>query len=222
MKMEENEARLFYKNKITKAFYLLSYIFLGIFGFLFIILSGIGLIVENGSPSVPYLYVTLGFGGLSLIVAIVVLCFAFIHNDDGFSYLRLNVVSGMKLFLRLFNTLGSFVMLMGSFLGKIGFDVGNEPWGNFLKVSAIVLLVIEGTMSLYSLWKFAWRKENPERYAPGLIKSALPSKRETERPKKKEKKEKDVKKEEKTSSSPLKDKENEVIDNPEIKQIEKK
>lgn len=215
--MEENEARLFYKNKFTKIFYLLSYIFLGIFGFLFLTLSGIGLIVENGSSSVAYLYVTLGFGAFSLIVSIIVFCIAFIHNEDGFSYLRVNVVSGMKLFLRVFNMLGSLVLLLGSFLGKIGFDVGNEPWGNFLKVFAIVLLVIEGTMSLYSVWKLAWRKENPERYAPGLIKNVTPSKEE---PSKKEKKQKA--KEEKKQSLPSKENKVEVIDHPEIKQIEKK
>ena len=77
--MEEKEARLFYKNKITKTFYLLSYIFLGLFGLLLLALSGIGIIVENGSASVPYLYVTLGFGIVSLIVSIVVLCLAFIR-----------------------------------------------------------------------------------------------------------------------------------------------
>lgn len=218
--MEENEARLFYKNKITKTFYLISYIFLGLFGLLLLALSGIGIIVENGSKSVPYLYVTLGFGVISLIVSIVVLCIAFIHNEDGFSYLRVNVVFGLKLFLRLFNMIGSFVLLLGSFLGKIGFDVENEPWGNFLKCFAIVLLVLEGTMSLYSMWKLAWRRENPERYAPGLIKNTIPSKVETESSKKKEKKAKEEEKKEK--SLPSKNKDVDVIDNSEIKQIEKK
>lgn len=222
--MEENEARLFYKNKLTKTFYLLSYIFLGLFGFLFLVLSGIGLIVENGSSSVAYLYVTLGFGAISLIVSIIVLCIAFIHTDDGFSYVRVNTVFGMKLFLRIWNMIGSLVLLLGSFLGNIGFDVGNDPWGNFLKTSAIILLVIEGTMSLYSLWKLAWRKENPERYAPGLVKNETPSKEE-EKPSKKEEKKK-AKAEKKTkkemTSLPPKEKAVEVIDNPEIKQIEKK
>ena len=37
--MEEKEARLFYKNEITKTFYLLSYIFLGLFGLLLLALS---------------------------------------------------------------------------------------------------------------------------------------------------------------------------------------
>lgn len=214
--MEEKEARLFYKNKITKTFYLLSYIFLGLFGLLLLALSGIGIIVENGSASVPYLYVTLGFGVVSLIVSIVVLCLAFIRNEDGFSYLRVNVVFALKLFLRVFNMIASLVLLLASFLGKVGFDVGNEPWGNFLKCFAIVLLVLEGTMSLYSLWKLAWRKENPERYAPGLIKNTIPSKEEKEASKKKAKEEK------KNVSSLPKKEDVKVIDNPEIKQIEKK
>ena len=214
--MEEKEARLFYKNKITKTFYLLSYIFLGLFGLLLLALSGIGIIVENGSASVPYLYVTLGFGVVSLIVSIVVLCLAFIRNEDGFSYLRVNVVFALKLFLRVFNMIASLVLLLASFLGKVGFDVGNEPCGNFLKCFAIVLLVLEGTMSLYSMWKLAWRRENPERYAPGLIKNTIPSKEEKEPSKKKAK-------EEKKNVSSLSKKENvKVIDNPEIKQIEKK
>lgn len=214
--MEEKEARLFYKNKITKTFYLLSYIFLGLFGLLLLALSGIGIIVENGSASVPYLYVTLGFGIVSLIVSIVVLCLAFIRNEDGFSYLRVNVVFALKLFLRVFNMIASLVLLLASFLGEVGFDVGNEPWGNFLKCFAIVLLVLEGTMSLYSLWKLAWRKENPERYAPGLIKNTLPSKEEKEPSKKKAKEEK------KNVSSLPKKEDVKAIDNPEIKQIEKK
>lgn len=214
--MEEKEARLFYKNKITKTFYLLSYIFLGLFGLLLLALSGIGIIVENGSASVPYLYVTLGFGIVSLIVSIVVLCLAFIRNEDGFSYLRVNVAFALKLFLRVFNMIASLVLLLASFLGEVGFDVGNEPWGNFLKCFAIVLLVLEGTMSLYSLWKLAWRKENPERYAPGLIKNTLPSKEEKEPSKKKAKEEK------KNVSSLPKKEDVKAIDNPEIKQIEKK
>ena len=71
-------------------------------------------------------------------------------------------------------------------------------------------------MSLYSMWKLAWRRENPERYAPGLIKNTIPSKEEKEPSKKKAK-------EEKKNVSSLSKKENvKVIGNPEIKQIEKK
>ncbi len=167
--MEENEARLFYKNKITKILYLLSYIFLGLFGILFSLVSGIGLIVENGAGASTYLYVCLGFGFASLLVSIIVLCMAFIKSEEGFSIFRMNALFGVKTGLRILNMISALLLLIGTFAVSIGFDVGNDGWGNFVRVFAIALLVIEATMSLYSIWKLAWRKENPERYAPGLI-----------------------------------------------------
>ncbi len=167
--MEENEARLFYKNKITKTLYLLSYIFLGLFGLLYSLVAGIGLIVENGAGASTYLYVCLGFGFGSLLISIIVLCVAFIKPNEGFTITRVNAVFGVKTGLRILNMIAALLLLIGTFAVQIGFDVGNDGWGNFVRVFAIALLVIEATMSLYSIWKLAWRKENPERYAPGLV-----------------------------------------------------
>ncbi len=167
--MEEKEARLFFKNRITKTFYLISYIFLGLFGVVFTLVSGIGLIVENGAKSSIYLYISLGFGIASLLVSIITLCLALIHREEGLKTTRFNLIMGFKLTLRIINFLGSLILLIGSFAGSIGFDVSNNGWGDFVRIFAIFLMIIEATMALYTVWKIAWRKENPERYAPGLV-----------------------------------------------------
>ena len=165
----EEEARLFYKNKIIKKLFLLSYVFLGVFGLLFSVVSGIGLIVENGSkPSSIFLYITLGFGLFSLIISIILLCLTFINDGDGMSLTKANAVFVIKLILRIINLLGSSILLIGSFVSNIGFDVGNDSWGYFLRVLSIIFIALEGVMCLYNIWNLAWRKENPERYSPGV------------------------------------------------------
>ncbi len=167
--MEEKEVRLFFKDKIAKRFYLVSYIFLGLFGIIFTLVSGIGLIVENGNASSIYLYICLGFGIVSLVMAIITICLALFHNKEGLSTNKFNLIMWLKMFLRVINFIGALILLIGSFAGSIGFDVQNEHWGNFIRIFAIFLMIIEATMALYSAWKIAWRKENPERYAPGLV-----------------------------------------------------
>ena len=168
--MEENEARIFYKNKITKTIYLISYVFLCLFGVVFSLVSGIGLIVENGkSPSSVYLYICLGFGLASLLMAIIAICLASFHREEGLNISRFNFILVLKIILRGLNLIGSLILLLGSFFGPIGLDANNEGWGNFIRIFAIFLLIVEGTAFLYSLWKIAWRKENPDRYAPGVI-----------------------------------------------------
>lgn len=168
--MEENEARLFYKNKITKTIYLLSYVFLGLFGIVYSLVSGIGLIVENGkNPSSIYLYVALGFGIVSLLLTIITICLAYFHSEEGIKVKRFNHILVLKTVLRGINILGSLILLFGSFFGSVGYDVENNSWGNFIRFFAIFLLIIEGTAFLFSLWKILWRKENPERYAPGIV-----------------------------------------------------
>ncbi len=168
--MEENEARLFYKNKIVKVIYTTSYVFLAFFGVIFSLVSGIGLIVENGkNPSSIYLYVALGFGIVSLLMAIITICLAFFHSEEGVDVKRFNCILTIKIILRGINLIAALILLIGSFFGSIGFDVSNDGWGNFIRVFAIFFIIVEATSFLYSLWKIAWRKENPERYAPGVV-----------------------------------------------------
>lgn len=165
----KQEARLYYKNAIIKKLYIGSYVFLGIFGVLLAIISGIGLIVENGQEvSGGFLYVALGVGLVSFVVAVILLCFSFINDGNGMSFLKANIIFGIKLFLRVVNLLGGLVLLLGSFIANIGFDVGNDGWGHFVRAFALIIIVIEGVMCLYNIWNIAWRKENPERYMPGL------------------------------------------------------
>lgn len=163
------EARLFYKNELIKKMYIGSYVFLGIFGILLSIISGIGLIVENGAETPSgFLYVALIIGLASFVIAVILLCATFINADQGMSFLKANIIFGIKLFLRVVNLLGGLTLLLGSFIANIGFDVGNDGWGHFLRVFALIIIVIEGVMCAYNIWNIAWRKENPERYMPGL------------------------------------------------------
>lgn len=165
----KEEARLFYKNEIVKKMYLLSYVFLSIFGMLYALFSGIALIVENGKePSSTLLYIALGFGLLSFVTAIILLCFALIDTRDGIGIFRAQVIYGIKLFLRIVNLLSGTYLLVICFVSNIAFDVSNDSWGYFLRGFAIFVMAVEGVMCLYNLWNLAWRKENPERFSVGL------------------------------------------------------
>lgn len=183
----EEEARLFYKNKAIKALYLLSYILLGIFSVGYLIFSGIAFIVENGSsPSHAFVWLTITavVFGISLILTIITLCMAFIDEGDGFSPKRIRAVNHLKFWVRLVNTIGAAFLLLSATVGEAGKSQGNIAWNNFLITASIVLLCVEGIMTLYSLWRLAWTKENPERYGGSFV----PAIRE-EKPVKKQKNE---------------------------------
>lgn len=170
--VSEEEARLFYKNKAIQTLYLFSYILLGIFSGGYLLLNGVAFVVENGSaPSHAFgwLWTSASFFGLALILTIITLCLAFIDEGDGFSLRRLHAVNHLKLWVRLVLTLGAVFLLLASTIGEAGKSQGNIAWGNFLFSAAIVLLCVEGLMTLYSLWHLAWTKENPERYGSSFL-----------------------------------------------------
>lgn len=191
MKMVSKEqARLYYKNAIVKKIYLISYIFLGIFGILYALFAGISLIVENKTePSSTFLYFALGIGLFSLVVAIILLCFALIGVSDSMSIFRAQAIFGIKLFLRILNLLSGIYLLVIAFATNVGFDVSNDSWGYFVRGFALFVSIVEGVMCLYNFWNLAWRKENPERFSVGLYIKKIENIDKEDKKKKKEKKE---------------------------------
>ena len=73
-----------------------------------------------------------------------------------------HAVSLLRVIIRFVYLACGIVMLVSTYVGLAGGS--DKPWTGFIRGWSIVLIVIEGLMALYALWKNAWIKENPERY----------------------------------------------------------
>jgi hypothetical protein len=150
------------KSQAQKKLYLYSYIFMVIIAFLDVLLAGIGMIVdlEKGLNYVYY-YLAIGFGVFGLLLIAWLSALYFVNGDEAPTPGRIKAVGVIKLLIRSANALSGVFFLVASFVYQSSQSTG---WNGFLRGYSIVILVVEGIMILYSLWKNAWIKENPDRY----------------------------------------------------------
>jgi hypothetical protein len=166
---EEQKNRLIKETlsaEVKKRLYLYSYIALIVLSFCAVLFAAISLIVDanvggNQQPSMICSYVCLGFAVVSLILLSVLSAFYFVNPEDA-SLARIHGVSLLRVLIRFTLFASGIAMMSSSFLG-LGGDNGLS-WRGFARGWGITLLAIEGIMFVFSLWKNAWIKENPERY----------------------------------------------------------
>jgi len=153
--------------EVKKKLYLYSYIGLLLLAIINILFAAISLVLDSNLSSDQHAsmicsYVALGFAGLNLLFLAILSAFYFVQGDEEPSLKRIRGVSLLRIFVRFVNLGVGVSFLVSTYLGLAG---GSEKWWNaFIRGWSIVLIVIEGLMFLYALWKNAWIKENPERY----------------------------------------------------------
>jgi hypothetical protein len=162
---EEQEKQLatdILKSQAQKRLYLYSYIFMVAIALLNVLLAGVGMIVdlEKGLNYIYY-YLAIGFGVFGLLLIAWLSALYFVDGDQAPTPGRIKAVGIIKVLIRSSNTLASVFFLVASFVYA---ESESKGWNGFLRGFSIVIMVLEGVMLLYSLWKNAWIKENPERY----------------------------------------------------------
>jgi hypothetical protein len=176
---------------VKSRLYLYSYIALVLLSIADVLFPSISLIVDSNTSgadrtaSMATSYVALAFAVIALILLAILSALYFVQPDE-VSERRIHAVGLFRILLRFVGLFSGVALLTSSYLGLAG---GAGGWNYFVRGWGIALCVIEGTMSLFELWKNAWIKENPEKYlspASPVQKSETrmtsPAKKEAEKP----------------------------------------
>ncbi|MCI1244342.1 MAG: hypothetical protein LKG11_00045 [Bacilli bacterium] len=141
---------------------LYSYVCQIVFVFLDLLVAGVSLIVAHGA-GVNLVYLWVGFGGavFSLILIAVLSALYFVGDEEERNSLgRIKASLSVRMGLRIVG-----LLIMAAFLLHLGLvSQGDSNWGGFLYVYSVLGLIVSGLALIYSIWKAAWIKENPERY----------------------------------------------------------
>ena len=151
--MNEREARLVYKNKITKNINLAAFIASCIVVYSSTLLSAF-LLVANTNEVVAWIF--FGLCVLALIMTAVRIGLMFVGRKDGFTITRFKAIDVVKQISR------GTVLAAHAFRG-IAVATGSSGFDLAIRVYSIFIAVIELILFVYGLWKMAWIKENPER-----------------------------------------------------------
>ena len=164
--MNEREARLVYKNKITKNINLAAFIASCVVVYSSTLLSAF-LLVANTNQVVAFIF--FGLCVLALVMTAVRIGLMFVGRKDGFTIARFKAIDVVKQIIR------GAVLAAHAFLA-IGVGTGSSGFDLAIRVYSIFIAVIELILFVYGLWKMAWIKENPERiYGKFAIKEAKES-----------------------------------------------
>jgi hypothetical protein len=152
---------------------LVSYIGQALLALLSVLLLGASLLVgnnysEGAVASLPYFYVSGAFSIVLVILVSIESALYFVGPiEERSSAKRIKAAMGLRLAFRITMLLLSGTGLLGEYVG--GGVAGRKGYDDFLLVFFYLLLVVEGLLFLYTLWKMAWIKENPERFSYGYI-----------------------------------------------------
>ena len=161
--MNENEARLVYKNKITKTINLALFIASCVLVFFTTFFSALLLIMDGEAGTIPQVfdYIFLGFTILALIFVAIRTGLMFVHGQEGLSRARYQAIDIVKLMVSGALILAHLDLGLGAFFGNIA--SANSGLNLFLRGYAIFVFALEVIVFIYGLWRIAWIKENPER-----------------------------------------------------------
>ena len=151
--MNEREARLVYKNKITKIINLAAFIASCVVVYSSTLLSAF-LLVANTNEVVAWVF--FGLCVLALIMTAVRIGLMFVGLKDGFTITRFKEIDVVKQIIRGTVLASHAFLAIGVGTGSSGFDLAIRAYSVFIAVIELILFV-------YGLWKMAWIKENPER-----------------------------------------------------------
>src|SRR5574344_2162962 len=150
--------------KLQSHIILYSYIAEAVTLFLSIFVTAVSLIIASSNPEAPsliYFYVAGGFCLASLIVYGILSALYFVGDDEERNTARrIKATLSWRIVYRCFALVQYIVIICAMFING---TTSNAGWDNFLKVYSIMLASIFTIVLLYSLWKKAWIKENPER-----------------------------------------------------------
>jgi hypothetical protein len=170
--------------KLQSHIVLYSYIAEAVTLFLSIFVTAVSLIIASGNPSAPamiYFYVAGGFAIGTLLVYGILSALYFVGDDEERNTAkRIKATLSWRIVYRIFSLVEYIVIICAMFING---STANLGWDNFLKVYSIMLAAIFALVLLYSLWKKAWIKENPERfsYAAGISSPHSLKKKEEEK-----------------------------------------
>jgi hypothetical protein len=170
--------------KLQSHIILYSYIAEAVTLFLSIFVTAVSLIIASSNPEAPsliYFYVAGGFCLASLIVYGILSALYFVGDDEERNTARrIKATLSWRIVYRCFSLVQYIVIICAMFING---TTSNAGWDNFLKVYSIMLASIFTIVLLYSLWKKAWIKENPERfsYAAGISSPHSLKKKEEEK-----------------------------------------
>jgi hypothetical protein len=158
----QSEARKTLNEAIAEKVALYSYVLMILLALSNLLIVGVGMIVDaNQSRNLAWLYVALAFGVLALIVLAWLSALYFVDHDEAPSKGKMKMAFVLKDLLRGFGFAVGAFLFVASLLGAGGEGSG---WGAFLKGYGIAVMLVEGVVFFYGLWKNAWIQENPERY----------------------------------------------------------
>lgn len=170
--------------KLQQHIILYSYIAEAVTLFLSIFVTAVSLIIASGNPSSPsliYFYVAGSFAIGTILVYGILSALYFVGDDEERSTAkRIKATLSWRIVFRSFSLVEYIVIICAMFING---STSNAGWDAFLKVYSIMLSAIFAIILLYSLWKKAWIKENPERfsYAAGIPSPHSLKKREEEK-----------------------------------------
>ena len=115
--MNENEARLVYKNKITKNINLAAFIALCVLVFLSLIMSAFLLITEGEKEAAPKAmsYIFFGFCIFGIVLVSTLIGLMFIPSKEGLTILRFKAIDIVKMMIRGTMILAYIILAIGVF-----------------------------------------------------------------------------------------------------------
>jgi len=175
--MNENEARLVYKNKITKITNLALFIASAFLVYITSFFSALLLIADGEKDITTQVFdlIFFVFSMLALIFTAVRIGLMFVHGKGGLSRARYHAIDVVKLMITGTLILSHLVLGIGVFGGGVGSS--NSGLVYFLRGYCIFIFVLEVIVFIYRLWRMAWIKENPERIYGTLAVSKADSSR---------------------------------------------
>ena len=151
--MNEREARLVYKNKITKNINLAAFIASCVVVYSSTLLSAF-LLVASTNEIVSWLF--FGLCVIALVLTAVRIGLMFVGRKDGLTIARFKAIDVVKQIIRGAVLASHTLLAIGPGTGSNGMDLA-------IRVYSIFIAVIELILFVYGLWRMAWIKENPER-----------------------------------------------------------
>jgi len=154
--------RFYFRNKVIKSLYFYSFIGLALIVLANLLFSAIGLVLDLGVRDATWLLIALAISGLSLVGVSVLAGLTFSGGANGMTLKRVRASEILRIVLRFLNGVAGTALFLTAFLrdGEI-----QDSWIPLLRGYGLTILALEVLLALFSLWRIAWVRANPERYS---------------------------------------------------------
>jgi len=154
--------RFYFRNKVIKSLYFYSFIGLVLIVLANLLFSAIGLVIDLGLRDATWLLVALVISGLSLVGVSALAGLTFSGGANGMTLKRVRATEILRIVLRFLNAASGTALFLTAFLrdGEV-----QDSWIPLLQGYGVTILALQVLMALFSLWRIAWVRANPERYS---------------------------------------------------------